>query len=183
MNNLSLKEKAILATLGVIALYVIAALTWFLHMDITKKTGAWYKAREGYRKACDRYRRESQLIPQRDQWTEDYESEKAAMPVFADGKATDTVWLGKMDALATKHHIVISQRQSGKKETISGDVRELELEVRSWEGALESLVKFMHELENSDQGMFDFSSLVFKPSSRKGYLKGTMTITCAYMRE
>ena len=41
----------------------------------------------------------------------------------------------------------------------------------------------MHELENTDQGMFDFSSLVFKPSSKKGYLKGSFTVTCAYMRE
>ena len=71
------------------------------------------------------------------------------MPTFEAGKATDTTWLGKMDALAAKHHISISQRQSGK-EVESGEVLELPIEVRSWEGALESLVKFMHELENTD---------------------------------
>ena len=41
----------------------------------------------------------------------------------------------------------------------------------------------MHELENTDKGMFDFHSLAFKPSSKKGYLKGSFVLTCAYMRE
>ena len=44
-------------------------------------------------------------------------------------------------------------------------------------------MKFMHELENNDGGMYDFHALNFKPSSKKGYLKGTFTVTCAYMRE
>ena len=55
--------------------------------------------------------------------------------------------------------------------------------MRNWEGALESLVKFMHEIENTSEGMFDMGSLNFKPSAKKGYLKGSFTLTCAYMRE
>ena len=55
--------------------------------------------------------------------------------------------------------------------------------MRNWEGALESLVKFMHELENTTEGMFDVGYLNFKPSSKKGYMKGSFTLTCAYMRE
>ena len=104
------------------------------------------------------------------------------MPTFEAGKATDTTWLKKMDELAEKHHIAISQRQSGK-EVESGDVLELPIDVKTWEGSLESLVKFMHELENTNEGMFDIRSLSFKPSSKKGYLKGSFTLTCAYMRE
>jgi hypothetical protein len=87
-----------------------------------------------------------------------------------------------MDELAEKHHISIMQRQPGK-EVEKGDVLELQIEVRNWEGALESLVRFMHELENTTEGMFDIGYLNFKPSAKRGYMKGSFTLTCAYMRE
>ncbi len=122
------------------------------------------------------------LIGERQKWNDAYEDEKSQMPTFAFGKSTDTTWLQKMDELAEKHHISILQRQPGK-EVEKGDVLELQIEVRNWEGALESLVKFMHELENTAEGMFDVGYLNFKPSSKKGYMKGSFTLTCAYMRE
>ena len=125
---------------------------------------------------------ERKLIRARQKWNDAYEEEKAQMPTFAFGKATDTTWLQKLDELAEKHHISISQRQPGK-EVEKGDVLELQIEVRNWEGALESLVKFMHELENTSEGMFDVGYLNFKPSSKKGYMRGSFTLTCAYMRE
>ena len=37
--------------------------------------------------------------------------------------------------------------------------------------------------ENTTEGMFDIGYLSFKPSSKKGYLRGSFTLTCAYMRE
>ena len=60
---------------------------------------------------------------------------------------------------------------------------ELPIEVKSWEGSLEALVKFMHALENTSDGMFDIKEINLKPSQKKGYLKGSLSITCAYMRE
>jgi len=177
MNGMSLKEKAVLASLGMILLYGLAVALWF-----TSQEAAWKKAAKAYDRAKAQYESERRLIGEKARWNQAYEDEKALMPTFEAGKATDTTWLGKMDALAAKHHITISQRQSGK-ETESGEVLELPIEVKSWEGALESLVKFMHELENTDEGMFDIRSLNFKPSAKKGYLKGSFTLTCAYMRE
>ena len=42
----------------------------------------------------------------------------------------------------------------------------------------------MHELENTSEGMFDITQLSFKPiSSKQGYLSGSFTLNCAYMRE
>ncbi len=177
MNNMSLKEKAVLAVVGMVALYALAAILWF-----TSQEAAWKKAAKGYEKACDTYAKERKLIGEKQKWNDAYEEEKSQMPTFAFGKTTDTTWLQKMDELAEKHHISISQRQ-GLKEVEKGDVLELPIEVRNWEGALESLVKFMHELENTSEGMFDIGNLNFKPSSKKGYLRGSFTLTCAYMRE
>lgn len=182
MNNKSLKEKAVLAVLGVIVLYAVAIVLWFVHFDVTKKTGAWSKAISAYEKACKTYRDECKLIGQKAKWTESYEEEKSVMPMFEAGKSTDTTWLQKMDELAAKHYIQISNRQGGK-EVEAGEVLELPIDVKNWEGALESLVKFIHELENTSEGMFDIKAINFKPSSKKGYLKGSFTLTCAYMRE
>lgn len=178
MSDLSLKEKALLAVIGVIGLYVLAVFLWFGMQE-----SAWAKARKDYAKAKTKYQNEAKLIAEKAKWNSAYEDEKAQMPTFEFGKATDTTWLQKMDELAEKHHVFISQRQGGK-EVEKGDVLELPIEVRNWEGSLESLVRFMHELENTTEGMFDIGNLNFKPNaSKKGYLKGSFTLTCAYMRE
>ncbi len=182
MNNKALMEKAVLAVLGVVALYTLAVVLWFVHFDATKKTGAWRKAINAYEKARKTYRAEKRLIGEKERWAEAYETEKLAMPTFEHGKATDTTWLQKMDELAAKHYIQISSRQ-GREEVEAGEVLELPIEVKNWEGALESLVRFLHELENTSEGMFDVRAISFKPSAKRGYLKGSFTLTCAYMRE
>jgi hypothetical protein len=87
-----------------------------------------------------------------------------------------------MDKIALENKILITHRQPGK-ETDAGEVLELPIEVKNWEGSLEALVKFMYALENAEQGMFDLKNLNFKPSSKKRYLRGSFTLTCAYMRE
>lgn len=177
MGGMTLKEQAVVVILGIIAAYALAVGTWFMYAE-----AAWKKSAKTYNKAVETYRKEVKLISERRKWTEAYEEEKSRMPFFETGKATDTTWLAKMDEIAVKNHIFISQRQGGK-EIEAGEVLELPIEVKSWEGALESLVKFMYELENSEEGMFDFKQINFKPSSKKGYLKGSFTLTCAYMRE
>ena len=177
MNNKSLREKAVIAVVVVLALYAMAVVLWF-----ASQQDAWKRAAKVYAGAKKTYESERKLIGERQKWNDAYEEEKAQMPTFAFGKATDTTWLQKLDELAEKHHISISQRQPGK-EVEKGDVLELQIEVRNWEGALESLVKFMHELENTSEGLFDVGYLNFKPSSKKGYMRGSFTLTCAYMRE
>ena len=173
----SLRDKAVMAIAGVIALYALAIGVWFFSAE-----SAWKKAAKNYAKARDTYQKEVRLIGEKQKWTEAYETEKAAMPTFEAGKATDTTWRRKLDELAAKHHIAIASAQTGK-EVEAGDVLELPIEVKSWEGCLEALVRLMHELENTSEGMFDITQLNFKPSSKKGYLRGSFTLNCAYMRE
>ncbi len=177
MGKLSLKEKAVVACLGMVALYALAVGLWFMRQE-----GEWKRAAKAYDKACQKYRDETRLIGEKTKWADAYEEEKARMPFFEAGRNTDTTWLQKMDELAKKHHISISQRQAGKK-VEAGEVMEQPIEVRTWEGALEPLVKFMHELENTDDGMFDIRSINFRPSAKREYLKGSFTLTCAYMEE
>ena len=173
----TLREKAILAMLGIAVLYAFAVILWFVSAE-----SSWKKAAKAYDKAKKTYQSEVKLIGEKRKWTEAYENEKATMPTFEAGKATDTTWRRKLDEIAAKHMIVSSSAQTGK-EAEAGDVLELPIEVKTWEGCLEALVKFMHELENTNDGMFDITQLSFKPSSKKGYLRGSFTLNCAYMRE
>ena len=173
----SLREKAIMAMLGVIVLYAIAVGIWFFSAE-----SAWKKAAKNYAKAKDTYAKEVKLIGEKRKWADAYEAEKAVMPTFELGKATDTTWRRKLDEIAERNRVVISSAQTGK-EVEAGDVLELPIEVKSWEGCLESLVRMMHELENTNDGMFDITQINFKPSSKKGYLRGSFTLHCAYMRE
>jgi hypothetical protein len=173
----TLREKAILAILGVIALYAFAGILWFVSAE-----SSWKKAAKAYDKAKRTYEAEVKLIGEKRKWVDAYENEKATMPTFESGKATDTTWRRKLDENAARHNIVIASAQTGA-EVEAGDVLELPIEVRSWEGSLEALVRFMHELENTNDGMFDITQLNFKPSSKRGYLRGSFTLNCAYMRE
>ena len=166
-----------MAVMGVIVLYAIAVATWFMSAE-----SAWKKAAKNYAKARETYQKEVRLIGEKSKWIEAYEDEKAQMPTFEVGKATDTTWQRKLDEIAEKNHIQITSKQIGK-ETEAGDVLELPIDVKTWEGSLEALVRFMHELENTNDGMFDITQLNFKPSSKKGYLRGNFTLNCAYMRE
>lgn len=177
MNNLGLKEKAALAMVGMIALYAIAVIIWFVNSE-----AAWKKSAKAYNRECERFAKEEKLIAEKRKWNDAYESEKAAMPTFEYGKATDTTWMSKVESIAKENLVLITQIDHGD-EVEAGDVLELPIEVKNWEGSLEALVKFMHALENSDEGMFDVKAISLKPSNKKGYLKGSLSLTCAYMRE
>ena len=173
----SLREKAVMATLGVLALYALAAVLFF---SVARES--WSKAAKSYANAVKKYESETKLIGEKNKWTDAYETEKSNMPMFAEGQSTDTTWLMKMDEMAARHFIQISTRQVGKEE-VAGEVLELTIDVKNWEGAWKPLVEFIHELGNTGEGMFDMRSISFKPSGKKGYLKGSFTLTCAYMRD
>lgn len=61
----SLKEKAVMAMFGVIALYAIAVGVWFFSAET-----AWKKAAKNYDKARETYLKEEKLIGEKSKWTE-----------------------------------------------------------------------------------------------------------------
>ncbi len=177
MNTLSLRQKAVFASLAVVALYAGAVVFWFLSAE-----GSWKKAARRYEQAKATREKEERLIAEKDRWDAAYEAEKANMPSFASGKATDTTWLQKTGEIAAKSLVQISQRGAKKESLEVDDVTVLPIDM-TWEASLEALVKFLYALENSDEGLFDVASLSARPGQKKGYLKGSFTINCAYMRE
>ena len=178
MSDLGLKKQAVAATFGVIFLYAITAVIWF-----TTAAPSWKKARRRYESEQKVYLKEEKLIGEKVKWETDYETEKSAMPVFDPEKATDTTWLKVVQDLADKNRVGISSIET-QDEDSSGVVKELPIKIAKFEGSLQSIVKFMHALEYTDAGMFVVRELRLSPiENKKGYLSGSISITCAYMRE
>ena len=177
MSGRSQREKAVFATLGVLLLYAAGVAVWFMHSD-----RAWSQSRRKYVEAAKTCAKERQLIGEKKKWEEAYEAEKAQMPMFDVGRSTDTAWLRKMEEIAQRNLILLGQHRA-EAEVDADDVKELPVVVTGCEGSLEALVKFMHELENSEDGMFSISQLRAKPSRKPGYLNIDFTLNCAYMRE
>ena len=175
----SMKDKAILAIGGMAVFYAAAGFLWF--KALTDKASDWNKSQRAYTESVKKYQRERALIAKRAFWEDSYEEEREKMPMFPEGEKVGEHWLERMDEIANKNHMAISTRAAGKEEEV-GDVYELPVEVKSWEGALESLVNFLYALEHAEEAMFDIKAIDIRTSSHKGYLKGQFTLTCAYMR-
>ena len=177
MSGRSQREKTVMAVVGVVVLYALAVAAWFFYAD-----EAWHKARRRYDDAAKTCVKEKRLIGEKAKWEEAYETEKAQMPTFDAGRSTDTAWLRKLEEIAQRNLIQLGQHHASAEVDVD-DVKELPIIVSGCEGSLEALVKFMHELENSDDGMFSITQLRARPSRKPGYLSLDFTINCAYMRE
>lgn len=176
MNTMSLKEKAVMAMLAVVVMYAIAGATYFMHSK-----QSWKLAKKNYEKAKAEYASHMKLIGEKRKWIDDYEAAKAMIPSFKSGTDTDTTWYKIMGEIAERSVLRIQNRDKGGDIIENGEVKEQPI-VSGWEGSLEALVRFMYEIETSEDGMFDFAKLDFKPNSKKpGYLSGSFTLNCAYM--
>ena len=128
-NGMSLKEKAIASTLGVILLYAGAIAILFMR-QLPAKTGAWARARKAYETACTQYKKECRLIGEKAEWTERYDAEKAQMPMFGTDADTDTTWRRKLREIAQKNFIQVGS-ETPAEELQAGDVWELSFDVNT----------------------------------------------------
>ena len=176
---MSLKERTIAAVLGVLILYAAAAALWFMNLE-----NSWRLSKKKYAAAREQRVKEERLIRETGKWNNAYEAERAKMPTFEeDEKGVDTKFLSRMEEIGQKNAMTISRRQPGQEQEV-GDVYELPITVNDWEGSLDNLVKFIYDLQQDSDTMFDISALSIKPSAaHKGYLKGSFTLTCAFMRK
>ena len=174
MSTVSSREKNMLFITVVIVLYAVAALS------LKKQMASWKAAQKVYVTAQKKLAEENALIAARDEWTARYEQVRDLMPVFPYDKDVDTHWLNIMDSTATKNELGIARRQTNKEAEV-GDVYELPIDCKDWEGTLEQLVKFLYEIDQKG-AMLDMRQLYIRPATKPGFLKGTFTLYCAYMR-
>lgn len=174
MSTVTSREKNMLLVAVVAVLYAAAALSY------KKQVANWKAAERIYQTAQKKVQEERALIAARDEWDARYAQMRDLMPVFPYEQAVDTHWLNVMDAAAARNGLMIARRQANKEVEV-GDVYELPIECKDWEGTLEALVKFLYDL-HKEGAMLDVRQLFIRPANRPGYLKGTFTLYCAYMR-
>lgn len=176
-ENLSLKEKAVLSIVVMAIMYLLAGALWFFLQDQT-----WTQSRTQYHNAQKDHNKKVKLVNQRSRWESDYEAEKVRMPMVDEGVSVDTYWLKILGDVAATNHVNILNPRWDSEQTY-GDVKEFPIQC-DWEGSLEGLVNFLHAVHVTHGTMMDVRSITIRPIvSHQGYLKGKLSITCAYMRK
>ncbi|MBR4317890.1 MAG: hypothetical protein IKW23_04420 [Kiritimatiellae bacterium] len=164
-------------------LFVITVALGSLGIWYPKAKKQWTAKHAEWQRQEMRLQRERAIIALRPEIEARYADLRDRMPVFPEGKSVDTYWLPIMDNTAAANNVNIAQRAIGGEENL-GDVTELTLECRDWEGRLDSLVWFLYDLETRKDAMMDVRALTIKPNAKKpGILQGSFTLNCAYMRQ
>ena len=175
MTPLSRHDAVLLAaTVGVVLFGGVGALAG-------RRADAIRTRRRAVAALEDRAMLQRELVEAGPLWRARYEKVQDKMPVFVPGEQVETYWLSIMDASAARRGLRILQRSLKEEVPVAG-VFELPIEVRSWEGTLEALVDFAADLE-SRGAMLEIRDLRVAPvPNKQGYLKGSFTLSCAYMR-
>jgi len=177
MGKLSLRDQAILLAVVVLILYGVAAVLWF-----TKFSREWKKSGSAYETAVKTCQKERNLIARRGALEEAYLAEEEKIPVLAGSELANAKWMERLGALSKERNVAITRQNYGKEEQ-EGVLNKLDIDI-DWTASLECLVKFMYALETADHAMFDVRSITISNVGKNtGYLKGKMTICCAYLRE
>jgi hypothetical protein len=122
------------------------------------------------------------MIDSRNHWNAKLATLRELLEEFEEDADVDTHWMSIMDDIASKHGVNISDRKAGA-EKPQGEVYELAIECKEWDGELKSLVDFLFELQ-SKGAMLDIRQLRIKPKPKAGgRLEGAFTLHCAYTRK
>jgi hypothetical protein len=123
--------------------------------------------------------RNQRLIDSKGVWQKKLSELQKALPEYPVDKKMDVYWMSIMDEVASRHGVKILKRQVGE-EKVVGDVYELPIEVKEWEGSLNAIVHFLFDLQ-SQGAMLDIRQLQMKPKSGE-ILRGYFSLYCAYSK-
>ena len=166
------REKGLAAVTLVVLLFALL----LMYFNRQKEKIAQLRAHRTEREAL--YAEYTGLIEQYQIWNEAYAKNADLMPVFEPGRQVQTYWLGVLDRLASTNDLSSIRRQAGE-ERQEGDVYELPIDCKEWEGSLESLTKFLYDV-HAEGAMLDIRKLFIRPGPRG--LRGSFTLFCAYLR-
>lgn len=146
----------------------------------TPKIDKWKELRQERVNILKQIERDGRLLNEKANWDREYAKLSKMMPAFPYDQKMDVHWLSVMDDIAAKNGVKISTRQVGE-EKKQGDVYELPIECKEWEGTLDAIAHFLFDMQSAG-AMLDIRQLLVKPQG-KGILRGRFTLYCAYMRE
>lgn len=171
--RLAPRETVLAVATGIIALYGVSL------MLARPRIETWKSLRAEQGLVRDQIASDRELIAEEDKWQAQYDELSAKLPQFAPDKRMEIHWLTVMDGIARKHGIQIVRRQAGEEKAL-GDIYEIPIEVKDWEGSLHALVAFLFELQ-TEGGMLDVRQLYVRPKE-DALLRGRFTLYCAFTR-
>lgn len=144
------------------------------------KIEEWKEITKKQEELSAQIQRNQETINSRDVWLKKLGELQQALPEYPADKKMDVQWLSTMDQVAVKHGVKILKRQAGE-EKVVGDVYELPIECKEWEGNLGAIVHFLFDLQ-SQGAMLDIRQLQVKPKAGD-VLRGYFSLYCAYAKQ
>lgn len=180
-KQMTLPQIAVCAAAGIGLLWFLTFLYWMVAGADSLDT-----AERNWRTAEEKRRKEESLISKEKYWRQTYETARARMPEFEEGSDLSTHWLDLVGRIAADNGLEIKSIKSirGKEgETSVGDVFEQQIEIGKWEATLENLVRTMYAFQTAEGQMIDIRKMTVQPNSaRRGFVGGSLVLTCAYTR-
>lgn len=181
-QEMSLPQLAVAAIAGFALLWIMTALAWF-----AIGADSWNQAEKRWKTKAAQRQREEKAIKRTAHWRAAYEKERTRMPEFEDGVDLSSHWLGLVEEVTGANNLRVTSRRTIKgseSETREGEVCEQQIEIVKWEATLENLLRAMYAFESAKGEMIDIRKIAITPNAaRKGFMSGSMTLTCAYTRQ
>jgi len=149
-------------------------------MTAGPKIQEWKKVHSNLDAAQRRIDGYNKLLGSENMWASQFAGLRKMLPQYPAGKNVNIHWLSTMDRIASNNGVRIVKREARKEKKI-GDVYELPIECREWEGSLPAIKNFLMAIEK-EGAMLDMRKLLIKPKSNN-LLKGRFTLYCAYTRK
>ena len=143
------------------------------------KLAEWKQIRDDQQIARASIERAERMLGSKERWEGDFAELSQQLPHHPEDRRMDIHWLSFMDKLASSHEVKILRRQAGEEKRL-GDVYEMPIECREWEGSLDAMVHFLYAL-HEEGAMLDVRQLYVKPKNEK-VLRGRFTLYCAYTK-
>jgi hypothetical protein len=171
--RISSRETVLLLATGIAVLFGVSLLV------ARPYSPEWRDLRARAAELRRQIRVEKEMIASRGHWAARLDELSVLLPEFPADAKMDIHWLTVMDSMAQKNSVKIVQRQAGEERRM-GDVYEMTIECRSWEGSLAAMVRFLFDLQ-SEGGMLDVRQLQVRPKAGTE-LRGRFSLHCAYTR-
>lgn len=193
-SSMSIRDRSILLVAGSVLIFLVLIVLWLFVFS-----SSWKTSRKKYNAMHKTRVNEYALVMQKEEWKNKDAEERGKLPKFSLDKNLNMHWLSKINSIAEgikkeDYFSIPDTRVTSEKNVdgeVSGDddgeventpgVYECDIEVKNWKATLPALVKFAHALQSAEDAMFDIREITI--DVKKGYLQGSLTISCAYMRD
>jgi hypothetical protein len=156
----------------------VVALGGVTYMLVDPQLQEWKSLNGKKSETARQLENQKRLIDQAPTWNAKLAQQKKKLPTHPQGKDVTTDLQILIERLAKANGVNLISRDA-EKETLRGNMYEVAVNCK-WEGKLESLTRFLFDLQKEDV-ILDISQLTVSPNEKK-VLRGGFTVYCSYSR-